>query len=100
MDKQLAKDIMMSIGHEYGYEVYNGGSEIQIYFDRTRHGIAYQIKDSTHSKAREGNWLQVHQWEDEINDFGPALHSLRSMGDAIAFTQTLITFASIKSKRQ
>ncbi len=45
MDKQLAKEIMMSIGHEYEYEVYDGGSEIQIYFDRTKHGIAYQIKD-------------------------------------------------------
>ncbi|NMT18503.1 hypothetical protein HKA99_29615, partial [Vibrio parahaemolyticus] len=54
MDKQLAKEIMMSIGHEYEYEVYDGGSEIQIYFDRTKHGIAYQIKDSTHPKAREG----------------------------------------------
>ncbi|MFL1802998.1 hypothetical protein ACJW8F_16625 [Plesiomonas shigelloides] len=99
MDKKLAKDVMMSIGHEYGYEVYDGGSEIEIYFAREKHGIAFKIKDSTHAKAKEGNWLQVHHWEGESGEYGPALHSLRTMGDVIAFTQTLITFSNIKSKR-
>jgi hypothetical protein len=32
-------------------------------------------------------------------DWGPALHSLRTMGDVVAFCQTLITFSQIKSKK-
>lgn len=100
MDRVFAKKILLEIGDECGYIVHNGGSEIQIYFDRTKHGIAFQIKDSTHETARNEGWLQVHHWEGELSDFGPALHSLRSLADVLAFSQTLITFASIKSKRK
>lgn len=100
MNKELAKKLMMEIGHEYGYEVYDGGSTIEVYFDRAKHGIAFKIKESTHPVAKEEGWLQVHHWEGESEEYGPALHSLRTMGDVIAFTQTLITFSQVKSKRK
>jgi len=100
MNKELAKKVMMEIGHEYGYEVYEGSSTIEVYFDRAKHGIAFQIKESTHPTAKEEGWLQVHHWEGESEEYGPALHSLRTMGDVIAFTQTLITFSQVKSKRK
>jgi len=96
MDRAFAKKILLEIGDECGYTVHDGGSEIQIYFDREKHGIAFKIKDSTHKTAKNAGWLQVHHWEGD--DWGPALHSLRSLADVLAFSQTLITFSSIKSK--
>jgi hypothetical protein len=102
MDRQLAKNLIRAIGTEYGYMVSGSeqDTEFDVYFARDKHGIAFQIKHSTHSSARDGGWLQVHHFEGEPADWGPALHSLRSMGDVVAFCQTLITFSQIKSKRQ
>ncbi|MEO3736107.1 hypothetical protein [Shewanella baltica] len=102
MDRQLAKSLIRAVGHEYGYVVSGDDqdTEFDVYFDREKHGIAFQIKHSTHATARDGGWLQVHHFEGEPISWGPALHSLRSMGDVVAFCQTLITFAQIKSKRQ
>ena len=35
MDRAFAKKILLEIGDECGYTVHDGGSEIQIYFDRS-----------------------------------------------------------------
>ncbi|WP_162629652.1 hypothetical protein [Aeromonas caviae] len=102
MNRQLVKNLIRSIGEEYGYEVSGNetDAEFDVYLAREKHGIAFKIKNSTHDSARQGGWLQVHHYEGEPANWGPALHSLRTMGDVVAFCQTLITFAQIKSKRQ
>ncbi|WP_152446733.1 hypothetical protein [Dickeya chrysanthemi] len=102
MDRQLAKDLIRAVGKEYGYKV-SGDLEdagFDVYFAREKHGIAFQIRHSTHPSAQDGGWLQVHHYEGEPADWGPALHSLRTIGDVVAFCQTLMTFSQIKSKRQ
>ncbi|UGA52598.1 hypothetical protein [Dickeya fangzhongdai] len=102
MDRNLAKNLIRTIGKEYGYKVSGRleDTDFDVYFARERHGIAFQIRHSTHSSAQDGGWLQVHHYEGEPEDWGPALHSLRTIGDVVAFCQTLITFSQIKSKRQ
>ncbi|UTV30809.1 hypothetical protein [Photobacterium atrarenae] len=97
MDKQQAKELIAEIGREQGYHVYEDNTQLQIYFERDKHGVAFKIVDSTHERARQENWLQVHQWE--CDDFGAALHSLRSLSDVVAFCQTLVTFSQIKARR-
>ncbi|MDH0353428.1 hypothetical protein [Morganella sp. GD04133] len=102
MNRSLAKKLIRTIGEEYEYTV-SGNAEdtvFDVYFKREKHGIAFQIRHSTHPSAQEGKWLQVHHYEGEPENWGPALHSLRSMGDVVAFCQTLISFSQIKSKRQ
>lgn len=102
MDRQLAKNLIRAVGSEYGYVVSDNAQDavFDVYLDREKHGVAFQIRHSTHQAAKEGQWLQVHHFEGEPAVWGPALHSLRSIGDVVAFCQTLITFAQIKSKRQ
>lgn len=102
MDRLLAKNLIRAVGKEYGYIVTGDveDAEFDVYFDREKHGIAFQIRHSTHSTAQEGGWLQVHHYEGEPTYWGSALHSLRSIGDVVAFCQTLISFYQIKSKRQ
>lgn len=102
MDKALAKKLILQIGKEFGYQTEGQETDpvIYVYFDRSKHGIAFQIKNSTHSRATEEGWLQIHHFEGEPEEWGPALHSLRTMGDVVAFCQTLITFDQIKSKRK
>ena len=102
MKKEIAKRLILDIGYEYGYQTEGteNDSTIYVYFDRAKHGIAFQIKNTTHPRASEEGWLQVHHYEGEPEEWGPALHSIRSMGDAVAFCQTLIAFSQIKSKRK
>ncbi|MEE4461361.1 hypothetical protein V2S84_04325, partial [Azotobacter chroococcum] len=98
MDRSLAKRLILEVGHQYGYETSGTESDsvIYVYFDRSKHGIAFQIRNSTHARATEEGWLQIHHFEGEPEEWGPALHSLRTIGDVVAFCQTLITFDQIK----
>lgn len=102
LDRDLAKKLIRAVGNEFKYEVSgkHSDAEFDVYLDREKHGIAFQIRHSTHPSAQDGGWLQVHHFEGEPATWGPALHSLRSIGDVVAFCQTLITFSQIKSKRQ
>ena len=102
LDRDLAKKLIRAVGSEYEYQVSGNPKDavFDVYFAREKHGIAFQIRHSTHPSAQDGGWLQVHHYEGEPADWGPALHSLRTMGDVVAFCQTLITFSQIKSKRQ
>lgn len=101
LDRDLAKGLIRAVGAEYDYRVSGDleDSVFDVYFAREKHGIAFQVRHSTHPSAQEGQWLQVHHYEGEPAAWGPALHSLRTMGDVVAFCQTLIGFSQIKSKR-
>ncbi len=102
MDIKLAKKLIRTVGSECGYTVSGKPSDnsFDVYFDRNRHGVAFQIKHSTHPKAEKNGWLQVHHYEGEPEEWGVALHSLRSIGDVVGFCQVLISFEKIKAKRK
>ncbi len=102
MNRNLAKKLIRAIGEECGYTVSGKSTDncFDVYIDREKHGIAFQIKHSTHARAEENGWLQVHHYEGEPEGWGPVLHSLRTIGDTVAFCQTLITFEKIKAKRR
>ena len=55
MDIKLAKKLIRTVGSECGYTVSGKPSDnsFDVYFDRNRHGVAFQIKHSTHPKAEK-----------------------------------------------
>lgn len=67
MDRKLAKKIIRAIGTENGYIVSGklGDDRFDVYIDRNKHGIAFQVRHSCHSSADEGGWLQIHHYEGE-----------------------------------
>jgi len=88
-------DMIKYVAREQGYKISNAngtGSKFDLYINR-HHGVAFRVLQAT-------EYIQIHQWEDNTNEYGRAVYSIRSHSDAIQFCNILIASASIRAKRK
>jgi hypothetical protein len=54
LDRDLAKKLIRAVGSEYEYQVSGNPQDavFDVYFAREKHGIAFQIRHSTHLSTR------------------------------------------------
>lgn len=86
--------IIKTVSKEQKYKIEEHGESKLIVWLGKHHGVDFELS------VNSSGYIQCNQWDEQEEDYGRAIYSLRSQSDVIHFCNTLISSAEIRAKRR
>jgi len=93
-DTKKALWFIKSVADEQEYKVEENGETGLLVWLGKRHGVDFEIS------INASNYIQCNQWDEQEEEYGRAIYSIRSQSDVTHFCNILISSSLIRAKRR